>query len=77
MLTLLLHRQCARDFYRVDVCDNLFGEYTVQREWGRHGRATGMRSVLFSNLRDAVQAADTWRMQAARKGYALTEAAAS
>ncbi|WP_339114041.1 WGR domain-containing protein [Thioclava sp. GXIMD2076] len=77
MLTLLLHRPSAQEFYRVEVSDNLFGEYTVQREWGRDGRARGMRNVLFTNLRDAVQAADTWRLKAARRGYALTEAVAA
>jgi len=73
MLTILLHRAPARAFYRVEISDNLFGEYTVLREWGRGGRAAGARVNWFSNLRDAVQAADRWRGRAISRGYRLSE----
>lgn len=73
MLNLVLHRPRGVNFYRVEVTDNLFGEYLVMREWGRRGRAAGMRSTWFSNLRDAAMAADLWRRRAQRRGYALTE----
>ncbi|MFC5739169.1 WGR domain-containing protein [Rhodobacter sp. 140A] len=73
MLTILLHRTPARAFYRVEISDNLFGEYTVLREWGRGGRAAGARVNWFSNLRDAVQAADRWRGRAISRGYRLSE----
>ncbi|OCX66167.1 hypothetical protein BFP70_06845 [Thioclava sp. SK-1] len=76
MLTMILHRGAARRFYRVEVTYNLFGEYTVLREWGQSGRSTGMRKVWFGNLRDAVQAADNWNRRAQRRGYDLTETAA-
>jgi len=73
MLTLLLHRDRARSFYRVEVTYNLFDEYSVAREWGAQGRARGRRLNWFSNLREAVQAADHWRGNALARGYELTE----
>ncbi|MCT2540913.1 WGR domain-containing protein [Sedimentimonas flavescens] len=73
MLSLLLHRPTARAFYRVEIADNLFGEYSVLREWGRQGRRAGMRVNWFSNLREAARAADRWRGRAIRRGYRLTE----
>lgn len=73
MLTLLLHRERKRSFYRVEVTYNLFAEYSVMREWGAQGRAHGQRVNWFSNLREAVQAADHWRGRALTRGYHLTE----
>lgn len=73
MLTLLLHRDRAASFYRVEVTYNLFDEYTVAREWGASGRARGRRLTWFSNLRDAVQAVDHWHGTALSRGYHLTE----
>lgn len=73
MLTMLLHRAPTSGFYRVDVSDNLFGEYTVLREWGRRGRRCGSRVSWFSNLRDAAEAADRWGGRAAKRGYRMTE----
>jgi predicted DNA-binding WGR domain protein len=73
MLTLLLHRAPTRAFYRVEISDNLFGEYTVLREWGRQGRRAGSRANWFSNLREAVHAADRWRGKAVARGYRMTE----
>ena len=56
-------------FYRVEVCYNLFGEYSVLREYGAMG-AKGRQLVhWFSNLRDACWAADQWQKQALRRGY--------
>ncbi|WP_439562009.1 WGR domain-containing protein [Roseinatronobacter sp.] len=81
MLTLLCHRTApdARDvlthFYRVEVSYNLFGEYTVTREWGRVGSRGCHMSVWFANLRDAVLAADSAARRAATRGYDLTERA--
>lgn len=78
MLTLLLHRAApvARpSFYRVEVADNLFGEYTVLREWGAAGRGGRQVVAWFSNLREAVTAADRWHRRAQARGYRLTERA--
>lgn len=85
MLTLILHRArpgvrpCAMNppesFYRVEVADNLFGEYTVLREWGPAGRSGRQVVNWFSNLREAVTAADRWQRRARSRGYHLTERA--
>ncbi|MFC3061784.1 WGR domain-containing protein [Paenirhodobacter populi] len=73
MLSLILHRAPTQGFYRVDLTNNLFGEYSVAREWGRQGRSLGLRIRLYGNLREAAQAADHWRRGAQRRGYSLTE----
>ncbi|KFE34836.1 WGR domain-containing protein [Thioclava atlantica] len=77
MLNLILHRPGARRFYRVEVSDNLFGEYTVLREWGIRGHDGRQCLRWFSNLRDAVAAAETFRRKAQRRGYCLSEALAA
>lgn len=56
-------------FYRVAVEDNLFGEYSVLREWGQQGRQGRHHLVWFSNLREACLAAERWRRRAERRGY--------
>ena len=71
---LLLHAQPR--FYRVEVADTLFGDYSVSREWGRCGRGGRQRMAWFSNLRDAVVAADRWQKQAIGRGYKQKEALA-
>lgn len=64
---LLLHKQAR--FYRVEVAENLFGEYSVRREWGHCGRFGQARLAFFANLRDAIMAADRWNSNAIRRGY--------
>ena len=73
MITLVHHHAKRPSFYRVDLGYNLFGEYSVVREWGGTGRNGAHRIAWFSNLRDAAQAADSWHMKACAKGYQLTE----
>ncbi len=70
MLSFLLLHASAR-FYRVEVSENLFGEYSVCRAWGRRGRPGRERLHWFGNLRDAVTAADIWRRTALARGYRL------
>lgn len=74
MLTYLcLRTEGTGRFYRVDVAYNLFGEYSVLREWGPNGSrgpGAGRRLVTwFSNLRDACIAAERWQRRALRRGY--------
>lgn len=73
MLTYLCLRETggAGRFYRVELGYNLFGEYTVLREWGLRGaRGTGRRLVTwYSNLREACLAAERWHQRARRRGY--------
>lgn len=58
-------------YYRVDVAYNLFGEYSVMREWGPKGSSGQRLLVWFSNLRDACIAAERWRKRAMRRGYSI------
>ena len=76
MLTFLLIRSGVAQktgprarYYRVEVAYNLFGEYSVVREWGPKGRRGQHMLVWFSNLRDACLAAERWRKRALRRGY--------
>ena len=71
MLTFLLtNESCPRArYYRVEVAYNLFGEYSVMREWGPKGRRGAHLLVGFSNLREACVAAERWRKRAMRRGY--------
>jgi predicted DNA-binding WGR domain protein len=70
---LLRNRKGDARYYRVDVAYNLFGEYSVLREWGQRGRpgaTSGQRQITwFSNLRDACLAAEQWQKRALRRGY--------
>jgi len=63
----------AARYYRVDVAYNLFGEYSVLREWGLRGRpgaGAGQRRITwFANLREACVAAERSQRRAARRGY--------
>jgi predicted DNA-binding WGR domain protein len=72
MLTFLSHRPRTAHFYRVDVTYNLFGEYSVIREWGRAGRRGRYVVSCFGNLRDAIRHADRWHRRAFRRGYRVT-----
>lgn len=59
-------------YYQVEVSYNLFGEYSVQREWGRDGKpglGGSCRIAWFANLRDACLAAERWQNRAVRRGY--------
>lgn len=79
MLTLLCHRvtedanAVPTHFYRVDVTYNLFGEYTVIREWGQVGSRGRNVNAWFANLRDAILVADQFYRRATDRGYCLTE----
>jgi predicted DNA-binding WGR domain protein len=70
---LLLNSKGRARYYRVDVDYNLFGEYSVLREWGLRGRPgaiSGQRQITwFANLREACLAAERWQKRAMRRGY--------
>ncbi|MFT7058359.1 MAG: putative DNA-binding WGR domain protein [Pseudorhodobacter sp.] len=71
---MLRNQGGMRRYYRVDVAYNLFGEYSVLREWGMQGRpgaVSGQRRITwFANLRDACLASEGWQKRAAQRGYA-------
>ncbi|WP_050527532.1 WGR domain-containing protein [Pseudorhodobacter aquimaris] len=70
---MLRNRKGHARYYRVDVAYNLFGEYSVLREWGMPGARCGNRKITwFSNLREACLAAEHLQSRASRRGYAQT-----
>jgi len=73
MATCLLYRQTPARiprYYRVELAMNLFSEVSVLREWGVAGRNGQSAINIFPNLRDASTAADRYRNQALKRGYA-------
>jgi len=69
---MLRNRKGQARYYRVDVAYNLFGEYSVLREWGMRGRPgrVGARHVTwFANLREACLATERLERRARRRGY--------
>ncbi|WP_346265062.1 WGR domain-containing protein [Pontivivens insulae] len=55
--------------YRVEITANLFGEFSVVREWGRRGGRMRERIELFTDLLSASRAADRHRRARLRRGY--------
>jgi len=45
-------KNLARD-YRMSVLPNLFGEWTLRREWGRIGQGGHVRLDLFNSVTEA------------------------
>ena len=43
-------------YYRMTVTPNLFGEWTLQREWGRIGKGGQVRLDLFATAAEAARA---------------------
>jgi hypothetical protein len=78
MLNLVSHRSSDNekpihfDFYRIDITENLFGEYSVIREFGAAGRSKRQVVAWVSNLRDAAVAAERWQRLAHSRGFRLT-----
>lgn len=46
-------------YYRMSVLPNLFGEWTLRREWGRIGRCGQVRMDLFRSQVEAESALET------------------
>lgn len=58
-------------YYQVEIASNLFGEWSIIRRWGRHGRpGLGQERIdLFNDLRSASHTADKLRERMLRKSY--------
>jgi predicted DNA-binding WGR domain protein len=61
-------RNMAR-FYRLDVQPNLFGEWSLVREWGRIGRAGRLRLVPYPTPSEACAALERQQRLKQRRGY--------
>jgi predicted DNA-binding WGR domain protein len=69
----LTRRDPARNmqrYYRLDVQQDLFGQWCVIREWGRIGSAGQMRSAPYPTSAEAEAALDKQRRAKERRGYA-------
>lgn len=72
MQTYLEKRQPAQKmarFYRMAVMPNLFGEWTLYREWGRIGQGGQVRMDWFEDENQAVAALFTLEASKRQRGY--------
>lgn len=72
MQTYLAKRQPAQKmarFYRMAVIPNLFGEWTLLREWGWIGQGGQIRIDWFTDESQAVAALITLEAAKRRRGY--------
>lgn len=58
-------------FYSMVLLPNLFGEWTLYREWGRIGQGGKVRVEWFSNEDEAKSALTTLETAKRRRGYWL------
>ena len=72
MQTYLEKRQPSNNvarFYRMSVMPNLFGEWTLLREWGRIGQGGQVRMDWFSDEGQAIAALVTLETSKRQRGY--------
>jgi predicted DNA-binding WGR domain protein len=67
-------RNLAR-FYRMFIAPNLWGEWTLFREWGRIGSSGTVRADPYPNAGGALLALQALVRAKKRRGYHSTEAA--
>jgi predicted DNA-binding WGR domain protein len=77
MVNLIVLERCDRScnmarFYVLRVDENLFGEYSLTREWGRIGRRGRLASSFHANKGEARTALGEWLRVKRRRGYAVT-----
>ena len=70
---IILHRtdpvKNMRRFYRLDVQPDLFGAWSLIREWGRIGRAGQVRTIPYDTAGEAHEALVAQRWMKERRGY--------
>ena len=74
MQSYLEKRDSAKNlarFYSLKVLLNLFGEWTLQREWGRIGQAGQVRRLYFPSQEEAIRALLKLEAAKRRRGYWL------
>jgi len=63
-------------WYEIDVQPTLFGEYTVERHWGRIGAVGQSKTFWFEDEASANQMASAISVTKARRGYLDTRSVA-
>jgi len=58
-------------FYSLTVLPNLFGEWSLQREWGRIGRSGQIRISFFPSHEKALQAFHQIKAAKIKRGYQI------
>lgn len=61
--------QNMRRFYALSVQPDLFGDWVLVREWGRIGRSSRVKEVIFPNAGLALNALEKIAGQKGRRGY--------
>lgn len=56
-------------FYRLAVLPNLFGEWTLYREWGRIGQGSMIRLDCFATQEKALAALSALEARKRQRGY--------
>ena len=72
MFTVLRKRDPQRNmarFYELSVQPNLFGSWSLIREWGRIGRGGRVKIELCDSLEEAISAYNVMLKQKQRRGY--------
>ncbi|MGC1504222.1 MAG: WGR domain-containing protein [Sulfitobacter sp.] len=72
MQTYLEKRQPSNNvarFYRISVMPNLFGEWTLYREWGRIGQGGQVRMDWFDSKNQAIAALIMLEAAKRQRGY--------
>ena len=59
----------VRRFYRLDIQRDLFGEWTMTREWGRIGRRGQLRAESFQSEQEAIEALKSQFLKKSKRGY--------
>ena len=60
-------------YYRMAVTPNLFGEWTLQREWGRIGQGGKLRLDLFATAAEAMRALHRLKAVKLNRCYVATD----
>lgn len=74
MQSYLEKRDSAKNLARfcsLRVLPNLFGEWSLQREWGQIGQAGQLRRLYYPSQEDATRALLTLEMAKRQRGYWL------
>lgn len=58
-------------FYSLTILPNLFGEWSLQREWGRIGRNGQIRIAFFPTYDQALHALQRIKTTKIRRGYQI------
>jgi predicted DNA-binding WGR domain protein len=65
------HEQNMARFYVLSIEENLFGDMTLVRGWGRIGTVGRNKIEIYENEGRATEALETWLRRKIRRGYSI------